>query len=79
MAILDPRDSIDGLGFSIDDLKPERQVVAYYRRLGLHMTNEQREAINEALSKAKNLSDKNQEALRKLVSPETPSVSTVLK
>ncbi len=66
---MDPRDTIDGLGFTISDLKPELQTVAYYRRLGLHMTDETREAIDEALKKAKGLSDRNQDVLRRLAQP----------
>ena len=68
---MNPDDSIDGLGFTFNDLSKknrERALFMLMRRVERsNLTVEQREAISQALSKAKTLSDKNQAALRDLL------------
>lgn len=58
-------DSIDGLGFQIQDLKPELQVVAVFRLVQRDaMTPEQRKEITDALSGAKTKLDRSQKRVR---------------
>jgi hypothetical protein len=67
---MNPNDSIDGLGFTFTDLKPESQMLALFRLAKRQELNdEQRDAMAAALKSAKNLSDRNQAILRGLIGP----------
>lgn len=66
------RDSIDGLGFTIQDLKPEQQIVALYRRTTRTLSDAERAILKAALVKAKQTSDANQQLLRALTQEQQP-------
>lgn len=66
-------DSIDGLGMTFEHLTPSAQRLALFRanermRAG-QLSDEQRAAIGDALTKAKDISDANQRVLRGLAGP----------
>lgn len=71
-------DSIDGLGLTFQDLSSRGQRLALFRatertRAG-QLTDEQRAAIGDALTNAKNLSDANQRVLAQLAGTTAPAL-----
>ena len=65
--MFDPADSIDGLGLTFADLSERGCLHAIFRKQALALSVEQRQAIAEALSKSKGLSDDNQSHLRAML------------